>query len=302
MNVPIIYSPHKMGLKNNSLDCLFVPLSFSSTVKSNPDTNVYFLNVNDNYSVSTPGIIDVDVRGFYSKACGPIRKSYKHLSTNQPDFELFCMERFFVIKEFMKKEKIDKAFLVETDVLIFENLNDFLNAEGGIDSSKNYLSERKCISFGFITISYLEYYCDFITDCYNDDEKFNKIKAYYQRYREKGNSGGICDMTFCDYINNGAYGAKKEYKVSNISDFFCSESGDVSVFDSFIGRDFILNYEKKIIMTESYIDNKRIKKVVVSGGKPFIKFTDGSSVKLASLHCQGNAKKLMSDYYVNYII
>jgi len=299
MSTPIIYSPHKIGLKRNSLDYLFVPLSFSSVVKSNPTADVYFLNVNDNFPVSTPGITDVDATQFYSKACKPIRDCYKHLSTNQADFELFCMERFFVLKEFMAANAIDKAFLVETDVLVFEDLNSFIGCEGGISPEKSYLSENKCISLGYVTLAYLEYYCNYIVSCYCDIEKFAKIESFYHKYREKGGMGGICDMTFCDYINKGMYGAERQYATENISKIFKKCTGQDYIFDSFIGRDFIIDLEAKIVMTESYIDKKIIKDISFENGKPFVSFDDNIRLQLASLHCQGNAKGLMADFYVN---
>ena len=297
MSTPIIYSPHKIGLKRNSLDYLFVPLSLSSIVKSNPTADVYFLNVNENYPVSTPGVTDVDATQFYSKACKPIRDCYKHLSTNQADFELFCMERFFVLKEFMAANAIDKAFLVETDVLVFEDLNSFIGCEGGISPEKSYLSESKCISLGYVTLAYLEYYCNYIVSCYCDIEKFTKIESFYHKYREKGGMGGICDMTFCDYINKGMYGADKQFVTSNMTKLITNGNGKEFLFDSFIGRDFVIGIDSKIVMTESYIDNKRIKDVQFESGKPFVSFDNGMKGQLASVHCQGNAKGLMSDFY-----
>lgn len=298
MNVPIIYSPHKIGLKKNSLDFLFVPLSLSSVVKSNPNTDIYFLNVNENYPITVPGVNDVDVTGFYKKSCGPIRDSYKHLSTNQPEFELFCMERFFVLKDFMISNSIESAFLVETDVLIFENLNDFLSVKDGIDKDSVFLSEKKCISLGYVTLKYLEYYCQYIIDCYCDPEKFGKIDGFYKSYREKGGMGGICDMTFCDYINKGMFGAKKEFSSKNMSAVYSNQFGEEMLFDSFIGRDFILERDDKFIMAESYIDNKKIKNVKFSEGRPYVTDETGTKIRLASLHCQGNAKGLMADYFV----
>ena len=299
MSVPIIYSPHKIGLKKNSLDYLFVPLSMSSVVKSNPNAEVFFLNVNDNYPITIPGVTDVDAKSFYSAACQPIREVYKHLSTNQADFELFCMERFFVLNTFMQENAIDRAFLIETDVLLFDDLNSYLDVNDGLDSSLTYLSESKCISLAYVTRDYLNYYCNYIIDCYSNSEKFSKIEAFYARYREKGGMGGICDMTFCDYINKGMYGADRKFQTRNMSKAYKNSSGEARLFDSFIGRDFILDEDTKIKMTNSYIDNKRIKKIEYFDCAPFCTYLDDNTVKMASLHCQGNVKGLMADFFVN---
>lgn len=298
MKIPIIYSPHKIGLKKNSLDFLFVPISLASVVNSNPNTDIFFLNVNKDYKVTVPEIKDVDATSFYAAACSTIREFYQHLSTNDSSFELFCMERFFVIKEFMKLNSIDKAFLVETDVLVFQNLNSFLSLNGGINPNQTHLSERKCISLGYVTLSYLEHYCDYIVSCYRDGEKFKKIEQAFHNYREKGGMGGICDMTFCDYINNGMYGSDQAYTSENISKIVNNNIGKQFLFDSFIGRDFVLGMDKKIIMAESYIDKKKIKRIDFDDGRPKVTFDDHSEVQLGSIHCQGNAKGLMADYFV----
>ncbi len=297
MNLPIIYSPHRIGLKNNTLDYLFVPLSISSVIKSNPNSDVYFLNVNENYPITAPGLTNVDTRPFYDESCEVIRRVYKHLSTNKPEFELFCLERFFVLREFMKARKIEKAFIVETDVLVFEDLSTLFKPD--IDAeTKAYLSEQKCISLAYITLEYIDYYCSYVIECYSNPIKLEEITAFYQRYIDKGGKGGICDMTFCDYINKGMYSADSRYKAKNFSILYNFNEKSYHL-DSFIGYDNILAKEGFLFdMTKSYIDGKVIKDIKFQDGRPFVESTEGK-IWLGSVHCQGNAKALMSDYYTN---
>jgi hypothetical protein len=302
MSVPIIYSPHSVGLKKNTLDYLFVPLSITSVIKSNPTSDVFFLNVNDNYPLAVSGVKNIDVRDYYNSACAEIRQSYKHLSTNQPEFELFCMERFFVIREFMRRENIDWAFLVESDVLLFENLNALLKSKGGICSNRVHLSEKKCISLAYVSLEYIEYYCQYVINCYVQPEKFIKIAEFFKQYNEKGGKGGICDMTFCDYINKGMYGADKSYAAENISDLFVNDAKERVLIDSFIGRDFILDSDVRFEMGKSYIDGKIIKKIELIDGVLSARILNGESVKIGSIHFQGNAKALMSDYFCNFVL
>ena len=47
---------------------------------------------------------------------------YQHFSTNHYWYELFCFTRWFVLYEFVTKHKIDKFFLIDSDVLLFENI------------------------------------------------------------------------------------------------------------------------------------------------------------------------------------
>ena len=297
-NIPIIYSPHKIGLKRNALDYLFVPLSLASVVRSNPDADVYFLNVNDAYPLNVMGVHDVDVREIQVSATVNIKKSYKHLSTNHADFELFCIERFFVIRDFMKSRNMECAFLIETDVLLFTNLNQFFENVPDFEWDKIYLSEKKCISLAYVTYEFISFYCDFVLNCYESSDIYQKISTFYDKYIERGGKGGICDMTFCEYISNGMYGSSNNFKIKNFSDVFSSVDGDTFLFDSFIGRDGILDSEIKFEMDKSYIDNKVIKKVSYIDSQPFVHSTSGN-VNLGSLHCQGAAKGLMANYFVN---
>ena len=298
MNVPIIYSPHLIGLKKNSLDYLFVPLSFASAIKTNPGTDIYFLNVNDNYTPDIKGLNVVDVRESYTTSTEGIKKIYQHLSSNHEVFELFCIERFFVIRDFMASNGMKSAFLIETDVLLLQNLNSVFSNADFFCFNRTYLSEKKCISLAHVTFEYIQHYCDFVTDCYTNITKFSKIESYFKAYQNKGAKGGICDMTFCDYINKGLFGAKKEMIVDNMSGVF-SMTNDSYFFDSFIGRDHIIDSDLKINMHQSYVDEKRIKKISFENRKATVNTTIGD-LELCSIHCQGNAKALMSDYFVNF--
>lgn len=297
--IPIIYSPHSIGLKKNTLDFLFVPLSFSSAVKSNPEADIYFLNVNKNYKPNISGINYVDMASEYESLTKEIKNAYVHYSTNHAEFELFCIERFFVILKFMQDKNFKNAFLIETDVILLQNLNQFFSQVDEFDFNKTYLSEKKCISLGYVTFDYIKSYCEYVLDFYKNTVKRNKLEVFYNNYIEKGNKGGVCDMFFCDYINKGLYGAKDLPSAENFSDLFTTTSGNSVIFDSFIGRDHILDKSFKFEMEESYVDGKRIKKIRFDNGSFYVK-TDEKSIELGSIHCQGSAKSLMADFFVRY--
>lgn len=293
----IIYSPHLFGLKNNSLDSLFVPLSFASVKRSNPKSNIVFLDINKNIDIKYKSIDSVNCQKWSIPDLETLNKNYLHLSTNSKEFELFCISRFFYIREWMRKTSTKSTFIIETDVLLLRDLHEIVDAD--IFSSHAALSEKKCISFGWITEEYVENYCDYVNKIYSTPDLISSLQTSHAAYLEKGGKGGICDMSFCDYINRGAYGADKKYAANDVSKLIV-EGNKNSFFDSFIGRDKLLGCpDLKFNMTNSKYDGKLIKDIEFANSECFANSNQGK-IRMNSIHCQGNAKLLMSDYYLSW--
>jgi len=47
---------------------------------------------------------------------------YKHISVNPADYEEFCIERWFILKNYMVKNKIDEVWYSDSDNIIYENI------------------------------------------------------------------------------------------------------------------------------------------------------------------------------------
>ena len=50
-------------------------------------------------------------------------KIYLHLSSNPRDYEMFCFQRWFVIRDFVQKQGFEYFLCVDSDVLLYCDVN-----------------------------------------------------------------------------------------------------------------------------------------------------------------------------------
>ena len=53
-----------------------------------------------------------------SPALDTFKKRYYHVSTNTPEFEQFCFERWFYVQALLQREKIERALHIDSDCMI----------------------------------------------------------------------------------------------------------------------------------------------------------------------------------------
>lgn len=298
MSLPIVFSPHVFGLKKNSLDELYAPLSISSAEKTNPRSRIYFLNPPNSAARSFgPRISVVDCSSVSNANClSLLESSYVHLSTNRLDFELFCISRFFHLRDFFRAESLESAITIETDVLLFQDVEQALHLYS--PTPNVMLSDNKCISLGLITLEYLEYWCDFVLGIYTSPAYLDKLKSYYSSYSAGGKKGGICDMSFCDYINKGQFEADLGFRSANMSKMVSEASGSLFMFDNFISRPHAESGQV-VQMISSEVSGGLIKDFFFEGNNLYT-FVNNSPCRMGSLHFQGNAKLLMASVYCSF--
>ena len=97
MNLPIVF------LHRGNQD--FIQYSLLKATETNPDSKVYLIGDNSNRHLgSLSGNIEwVDYGDCVSENSKLLSQSYYHMSTNPPGYEFICIDRWFVINEFMKK-------------------------------------------------------------------------------------------------------------------------------------------------------------------------------------------------------
>ena len=128
------------------------------------------------------------------------QKIYKHFSTNSQQLELICIIRWMCIYEYMKEKKIKRAFICDSDVLIYDDISkinktylksfDFMLCAS---SSKNLTGGQSIWDF-----NKLEEFVNFIFEFYDHDNLI-RIENWWKNYKEPG---GICDMTLLYYFAN----------------------------------------------------------------------------------------------------
>lgn len=121
-------------------------------------------------------------------------KLYKHISTNSEMFEKNCIERWIYILYVMDKEHIEKAFICDSDVLIYANIYNIVNTH--FTNELYYLTthnkELSNISQSIWSIEKLREFVQFINFFYKNSN-FKYIYSYWDTYIDKIHTG-INDM------------------------------------------------------------------------------------------------------------
>ncbi len=136
------------------------------------------------------------------------KKIYEHLNTTPLDYEIFCYLRWFIILQYMKDNKLDVIFHIDSDVLMFAN------PDTEFEKFKNFdftLTHRTTASSSFFTRDGLEKFCEFVLNLFLNKNSYDyqKIASHFRVRQQFGLPGGVCDMTFFhnyDYINSGLVG------------------------------------------------------------------------------------------------
>lgn len=132
----------------------------------------------------------------YSNMMKRFEKIYKHFSTNSYQLELICIVRWMCIYEYMKEQTIKKAFICDSDVLLYDNISNIIN-DNLFDDLFICTSSSRNITGGqsIFTLDKLEKFVSHCFQFYNT--QIPNIQKWKETYTEPG---GICDMTLLYYF------------------------------------------------------------------------------------------------------
>ena len=144
------------------------------------DNDVILLNDNPNNfnKLKNDTCNIVNYRDYYINA-SKFNKIYKHFSTNSYQLELICIIRWMCIYEYMKKHNIQRAFICDSDVLIYDNIT---NIDNQYLKDYDYMlcsSSSKNLTGGqsIWNINKLKDFVEFIFEFYTG-ETLEKIENY----------------------------------------------------------------------------------------------------------------------------
>lgn len=123
-----------------------------------------------------------------------LKNNYVHLNTTPFDYELFCFQRWFILRNYMKKNNLDVVFYVDSDVLLFCDVNEEWEKYKQYDFT---LLHRSAATSSFITMRGIDSFCDMLENLYSDKNSylFLKMESHFNVRQKCGLPGGVCDMT-----------------------------------------------------------------------------------------------------------
>jgi hypothetical protein len=257
MTLPII-TVHRSNAK-------YLGICLLQARRSNPESRVILLG--DGANDCHPAAEHFDCGGL-SRSAQAFSSVYKHLSLSPFGFELFCIQRWFIISEFMRERAIEAAFVQDSDVMLFGKVGENRPAEAAMAFCGN------SGHVAYVTRAGLEHFCQYIMDYYTEPERMARLVSIFGAYRAKHRSGGICDMTLIHH-----YRREHPKMVSDLSTHNAATA-----------------FDNNINSPDGYASWCGMKRIYFADGEA-VAYRDRRPVRFAAVHFQGRAKFLMASAY-----
>jgi hypothetical protein len=236
----------------------------------------------------------------YSYTANEFKKIYFHCSPNSYDFELFCFERWFVLKDFMKNNNISACFYCDSDMKLYINMMqeyekwkkfDAAFLTPNLEKINNKDISRWQEYGGMISywrLDALEDFCSFIMNLFENPWKLNHLLDNWNKYHFPYSP--LTDMlAFQEWFE-----MEKNIKVGKINDIVNDETFDNSLYLSEDAYELIRNP-----MLEETRDGDRclpfIKNIIMINGQPYCyNYKLKKMIKFKSIHFQTLLKKLIN--------
>ena len=191
---------------------------------------------------------------------------YRHHSELGADFEIFCIQRWFMLADFMEARGLDSCIYLDTDILLTQNIE--LERERTLEfglTYTGYSAHLCCVN----RLSALKQFCDWIMELYADPASEERMEQWHRGMTQDGGGGGVSDMTLFHWFQKDHPEILGDYPT-----IFGDSPFDVSLEET---RGF-------------QADEEGFKRLVWENGRPSAVGDDGRLIRLASLHHQGRGK------------
>lgn len=269
--------PHIIFIHRGRAD--YLEFSLKQALRFNPRERIHLIG---DAAVAGYGSL-VQFRPIESCMAGAdeFAKVYEHHCTNPYDFELFCFQRWFVLRDFMRQERIEKCFYADSDIMIY------FDAAKEYSRFSNYDLMLSCGIDGhgswWKSLEILEKFCGFAYDIYakKDAKNYTRMINHLARLQRLGHWGGVCDMTVLGLFKN-----LEPKRVAEATEINGGATYDDNLNVSLNGS------------ADRYKTRGGIKKIIWREGIPFGRLINtNQAVQFKTIHCQSTAKELMGTLY-----
>ncbi len=261
----------------------YLKYSLSQCIGTNANARVILIGDKSNYGYKG---LEHYLAEDYTQYANQFSTIYTHLSTNEYKFELFCIQRWFILYEFMKKNNINQCFIMDSDVLLYDKVEKYKNSLG--DKQINLFIDKNAYvaSAGnsyILSQEFLLSFLEFVMKVYKNktSHEFTELVDHYNKLQNAKKMGGVCDMSLW-------------YQFSLIN--------TDKVFDGYTSIEnncyFDINTASKDSPFFTFEYNETLKKINFKGSIPYIKIITPNIILLRAicLHFQGSIKKQIPKY------
>ena len=164
-----------------------VPYCLQQAKLSNLTSRVILLGTAENQSMCNESIEHYLIKDYCEHAL-EFEKIYKHVSHNPYIYNLFCFQRWFILRDFMKQNKIPRCCALDSDVLLYTS----------VDTPDFYEFSMEFSWTTFCTIEMLEAFCSYIILLFSEPKQFSRVLSF----AEKQGDAPVSDMIFCDLFHH----------------------------------------------------------------------------------------------------
>lgn len=273
--IPVVFT-HRAGVKNVPQG--YLPYAIQQARQYNDRVILIGDQSNDG--------LDVEHYHYnrYAQGAYAFSPRYVHMCTNEHSFELWNLQEYFVLRDFMEAQKLDEMFLCDSDVMLYCNVEELGAELAAYSIACNWAytqwEYRWSVSahVSYWTLESLTEFCEYIQRVYTTPKLLAKLQEKWGWHQREGKTGGICDMTLLWLFCVG----KKVINLARVR--------DNAVFDDNI------NAPENWLPNE-YQMKAGIKEVIWRQNQPYgFNLELGKWIRFNALHFQGDAKKLLSSY------
>lgn len=232
---------------------------------SNPSSQVMLIGTFENQMLCNDSTSHHLIQPYFQSA-SHFSTVYRHHSPNNYAYNLFCFQRWFILRDFMRHHQISQCCYLDSDVLLFSDVND--------PAFKDFMLEYSWTTF--CDLATLDRFCTFITNHFTDLRLFQNLLDFT---RSIGNPP-VSDMVLCIFFHNHVLRLESRF----------------GIFDhAFFDNNLNVPLPPACPQVES-LDAK--KKIYVRNGELCCKIAGTDDyLRIHSLHFQGLAKP-----YIPYLV
>ena len=235
---------------------------------TNPNSEIFLISDKENKKYSKYSTF-VDISKIQSLESKSFKENYIHLGKSSPNYEMFCMLRWIILRDFMREYNIKECLHIDSDILIFSDLNKALNP---FSNYKISLAHNLALTMHIKNIEILDEFSKYLLFKYTNENELNKLKDMYYK---------------TDRINNGVAGSISDMDISR--EFFSRVKepiGDLSkIVNDSIFDSAIVYGEPEFEMLKK--GKYKLKKIFFENKIPFCNYVlngENKKIKFHSLH------------------
>lgn len=136
----------------------------------------------------------------YAKRAEELRSYYIFMSTDPPEKNIFYLQRYLMLLEFVEAHNYDKVFTCDSDVMVHCDVEQEAKRLGeytaAFDIPKTQSQARiAAMGNGYWTRQALEAFSVFVRKAYAEGPWLDRMRRAWQWHLDTGTRGGVSDMT-----------------------------------------------------------------------------------------------------------